>query len=334
MRAFFTLQKRNSGFSLVELLVALALGAALIFGVLQIFDSNKRTSQVQHALAEVQNNGRIAAELISRDIRMADSWGCATDTGVITDHLSPTQKYAAISGEPALDSPSAAPGGLSLNIAGKTPLVDTEVLVVRGAHLAGDLRLNSPAMVAGAFSIRSTVYSEIPAGTIMLASDCDKADRFVLTTNIRKAIAGSTAGFDADASPINGVSNASAITDQSYDQMAELMFPFTHTFFVAENDVGGNSLYRLRGGAAGQLDELVRNVESITFNFGVDGDAGDGQSSVTEFKAASLVTTDGDWDNVLSVRTILGLKSANNVISSGPLTRTYTFTTNIRNRTL
>lgn len=80
------LQKMRSsrGFSLIELMIAVVLGAALLFGVIQIFDSNKQSSRLQHAFVEVQEAGRIAADLLARDIRMADYWGC-TDTSNITD---------------------------------------------------------------------------------------------------------------------------------------------------------------------------------------------------------------------------------------------------------
>ena len=53
--------RQQSGFSLVELIIAIGLSAALMLGVLQIFEANKQSSRMQHALVEVQESGRIAA---------------------------------------------------------------------------------------------------------------------------------------------------------------------------------------------------------------------------------------------------------------------------------
>jgi type IV pilus assembly protein PilW len=64
------------GLSLIEVMIALLLGAFLVGGVLQIFIGSKQTYRMQENLSRLQENGRLAMDLIGRDIRMTSYWGC------------------------------------------------------------------------------------------------------------------------------------------------------------------------------------------------------------------------------------------------------------------
>ncbi len=63
--------KREQGLTLIEILIALLLGAFLIGGVLEIFVNTRETNRMQEALSRLQENGRFAMEFIGRDLRMA-----------------------------------------------------------------------------------------------------------------------------------------------------------------------------------------------------------------------------------------------------------------------
>lgn len=60
---------RQSGFTLVELMVALLLGLVLIGGVLNSFVATRQSVRVNDNLIRIQENSRIAFELMARDIR-------------------------------------------------------------------------------------------------------------------------------------------------------------------------------------------------------------------------------------------------------------------------
>jgi type IV pilus assembly protein PilW len=68
----------QTGLSLIEIMIALLIGAFLLGGVLQIFIGSKQTSRMQGNLSRLQENGRFALDFIGRDIRMAGYWGCLT----------------------------------------------------------------------------------------------------------------------------------------------------------------------------------------------------------------------------------------------------------------
>lgn len=66
---------RQRGFSLVELMIGMALGLMLLAMLLSIYLSVKQTYTVQDNLARMQENARLALRLISHDVRMAGYWG-------------------------------------------------------------------------------------------------------------------------------------------------------------------------------------------------------------------------------------------------------------------
>ncbi|UOA07566.1 PilW family protein [Methylobacter sp. S3L5C] len=75
----------QSGLSLIEIMIALLIGAFLIGGVLQIFISSKQTYRMQQNLSRLQENGRFSLDFLAKDIRMAGYWGCLSPNSPNTD---------------------------------------------------------------------------------------------------------------------------------------------------------------------------------------------------------------------------------------------------------
>jgi type IV pilus assembly protein PilW len=64
------------GFSLVELMIALALGSMVTAGVVQLFSANSETHNLLIGQSRMQESGRFALDFIGRDIRKAGYRGC------------------------------------------------------------------------------------------------------------------------------------------------------------------------------------------------------------------------------------------------------------------
>jgi prepilin-type N-terminal cleavage/methylation domain-containing protein len=64
-------RKDNRGFTLVELLIAMALGLVVLGAVLKVFVSQNRTNAAQQEVAYAQQNVRAAMDLMAREIRSA-----------------------------------------------------------------------------------------------------------------------------------------------------------------------------------------------------------------------------------------------------------------------
>jgi len=68
--------RKMGGVSLVELLIAMTLGLILLAGMLAVFSGNKRSSELNTAMANIQENARFALNALAKDIRMAGFQGC------------------------------------------------------------------------------------------------------------------------------------------------------------------------------------------------------------------------------------------------------------------
>jgi type IV pilus assembly protein PilW len=64
-------QPKESGLTLVELMVAMTIGLFLVLVIATLFVGAKQTYRVQDNLARVQENGRFAMEMLGRNIRDA-----------------------------------------------------------------------------------------------------------------------------------------------------------------------------------------------------------------------------------------------------------------------
>ena len=67
--------RRQFGLTLVELMVALAIGSFLIMGAIQIFSQSRQAFVVNESIARVQETAHFAMDTIEADLRMASNWG-------------------------------------------------------------------------------------------------------------------------------------------------------------------------------------------------------------------------------------------------------------------
>ena len=71
----FAEMRRQSGLTLVELMVALAIGSFLIIGAVQIYNQSRHAFVVNESIARVQETAQFAMDTIEADLRMASNWG-------------------------------------------------------------------------------------------------------------------------------------------------------------------------------------------------------------------------------------------------------------------
>jgi type IV pilus assembly protein PilW len=67
---------RQAGLSMIELMIALTLGAVLLAGVVQLFVATKRSYGTNTAVGQLQENARFAMNFISNATRQAGYLGC------------------------------------------------------------------------------------------------------------------------------------------------------------------------------------------------------------------------------------------------------------------
>src|SRR3970040_1032548 len=80
---------KQYGMTLIELMVALAIGAFLMIGAITVFMQSRTTFRVTESLARMQENARFALDLLETDVRMAHYWGLNTITSTVANRAGP-----------------------------------------------------------------------------------------------------------------------------------------------------------------------------------------------------------------------------------------------------
>ncbi len=88
-RTMDALRRRHAGMTLIELMVALAIGAFLMIGAVKVFMQGRTTFRITESISRLQENGRFALDAIEPDIRMAHFFGLTARTTKIQNRAGP-----------------------------------------------------------------------------------------------------------------------------------------------------------------------------------------------------------------------------------------------------
>jgi len=80
-------QRNQLGLTLVELMVALAIGSFLVIGSVQIYTQSREAFVINESIARVQETAQFAMDTIEADLRMASNWG-RTSRGLAIENRS------------------------------------------------------------------------------------------------------------------------------------------------------------------------------------------------------------------------------------------------------
>jgi type IV pilus assembly protein PilW len=328
------LNKEQSGIALVEILIAMLIGLFLVGSVLQILSSSRQTHRVHEATARMQESGRMALEVISRDIRTADFWGCSSSLLNVVNNLDN-------SGAGYVDF---AAGGL----AGTEGAADTpDSLVLRGGFSSG-LGVQPPYGPQASANIKVSAGSDLEQGDVIFISDCTNADIFQIS-NANPGASGTVVhntGNATDPGNFNasnpGCPGANAhCLSKIYGADASVFRAQEIAYTIGPGSEGEPALFR--NGA-----EYLDGVEDFQVLYGEDTDAPDSASSgsANYYVPADQVT---DMNNVVSIRFAIVTRSQNDNLTGGikqiyavlgnsksapdeRIRQTYMSTVNIRNR--
>ncbi len=68
-------RRAQAGLTMIEMMVALAIGSFLIIGAVQIYTQSRQSYIVNESIAKVQDTASFAMDAIETDLRMASNWG-------------------------------------------------------------------------------------------------------------------------------------------------------------------------------------------------------------------------------------------------------------------
>lgn len=79
--------QKQSGLSLIELLISMLLGAMVLAGVFQVFASTKSSNKLLQAEAQIQENARYAFTIITSIVQEAGNFGCQPSNSLSTTSI-------------------------------------------------------------------------------------------------------------------------------------------------------------------------------------------------------------------------------------------------------
>lgn len=299
----------NAGFSLVELMVAMALSLLLLAGVLAIFASSRTTYETTDRLSRIQENGRFALETIVRDLRAAGFTGCSQrapftsllrhSDQVLWDFEFPIQGFEGdgTSWSPALDT----------GVATEANAIGDAIAIRMPVDGIPPVRLTDFMSSTSAPVETADVGAElINANDIVQISDCRNRVVFQVTGNTAGAIAHEDAAAVVDGTTVIRPGNTSADLGVAFTEDGEVVRLRSVVYYLREGSTpgAGTSLWRRVSGSTA-AEELVEGVERLQFQYGEDTN-GDATIGVGEYRNADEVE---DWNQVLSVRIALLIRS-------------------------
>lgn len=321
---------RQTGITLVEILIAMLIGAFLIGGVLQIFLNTRQTYRMQEALSRLQENGRFALDFLSKDIRMAGFFGCSSrsfDIANVENELKDPSNFAWDITTPVQGFDDVSAGFTT--VANVVP--GTDVIVLRGLS-NGSTPLISPFSDSAQMFVDTSFNSDCPAassntcheGEILMVTDCTQGTLFQATqTTPIGAGSGVNVVHSATATFTPG-NNSPATFTKSYGDGSQIAKLNTFAYYIRLNGAGVRSLYRSRINVTGSsvnallAEELVEGIENMQVFYGEDTDA-DGTANY--YVAAG--TAGLDMNQVVSIRISLLARTLDDNITHEPLAYTY-----------
>jgi type IV pilus assembly protein PilW len=87
-------RRRTLGLTLVELMIALAVGSFLLLGAITVFVQSRNTFRVADSVARLQENARFVLDALEPDVRMAYYFGLTTRPSMIHGRAGPSEPSA------------------------------------------------------------------------------------------------------------------------------------------------------------------------------------------------------------------------------------------------
>lgn len=273
---------KQTGFTLLELMIALGLSAAIMVGLLQMFMTNLQNERVTNSLTTVQETGRIAVGILDKSFRMAGYMGCLNS--VNAEKIESLIDISSSDFNPDLhdyfnlfsmvDNYSASPAlffGENL----KQPVTGSDVFYNRSAIRTDMKTTTKNANSDTEINIVGRLANHVVAGDVLMITDCSAAHIFVASAVTSSTDSGTgLTTLKVTLATSGDLKNTRDNLNSSYEIGSNVMIMNAYQYFLASSDVTpGNSLFRFDSRSSDDAVELVPYIESLQFRYSVDNDA-------------------------------------------------------------
>lgn len=330
----------NNGFTLIELMIAIALSLVLTAVVIQSYLSNKQTYRLTEGVSRVQESIRFGTHFLSTDIRKTGNIGCIE---TIRDMVStPALANPLIDLQTPIvgwDYPGTGDNATDLSLAANAEVDQNTSNLNNGANAPAPAILNgntvkgsdiilikklkrSNFVIAQSNDIKSTslatinsaVKHNIKQGQMFLVGDCLSADYARQSSQSNNTLDVTTGG--------GNTFNADHVFSYTWGPSSTISKVVMELYYVGLGASGLPSLFRrqLNGTVASDPIELVEGIETLQILYGLDTDPrqdGAGFDVITSGIPQRFVSADNvtDWSQVVSVRFSMLVRSPENATS-------------------
>ncbi len=324
------------GLSLIELMVAMALGLLLMTGVVSVFISAKQSYTHQDATSQIQENARFALEMMTREMRMVGYGGCSDSVSVANT----LDSYSGLATDYSLGlrgyEGDATNSTFPANLKSKA-LPNTDAIIIHTVNTNSELTVTGHQPASAKVSLATSHSIQIGDVLLLVDANCSNIAIFTYTgpnnngngathvvhntgnvtnhshKNCTKALKGN---FDCD--------DLSGSQSVAYSKGSSLFSVDSFAYYVGVSslDPSINSLYRLD--MDNNREEVVEGIDDLELYYGV------ATGSNIQYRKAGAITL-AQWPDVKSVRIVLTSNSLTK-IQGQPLSKTFTTTVKIRNR--
>lgn len=274
---------RARGFSLVELMVSLAIGLFLVGGALSIYVQGRATHEVNSKVAELQDSARLALDLLASDVMLSDYWARTDESAAIARRTGDAGNPMPPAFEPAGDCYA----GYYLNV--EIPVDGANEDQVGAANpFSGCLpdaarEAGTDVLVVRHAAAEETARADVGGTRVYLVSNPMSGELFVGSQPF-------PAGFAGD-DPVNELA--------------------TNAYYVSPSSSAGKDVPSLRrmtlaAGPSITDEELVPGVEDFQVQLGIDTDADGSVNSYVNPGSPAIAAA-----QVLAVRVWLRLRAEN-----------------------
>lgn len=299
-------KRRQAGLTLIELMIGLMIGLIVIGAVLYVFLGSRLTYKYNDAIGRLQENGRIAIDMMSQDLRMTGYIGCRrlwayTSNGQINFSDGFNTEIESSVGLPSASVDVEANGFVLPPPSDLDPrqVEDTDSIIV----LAGATAIPLTGFVAsGSSSI--TTASAVPLGPAVI-SDCRFDEGLSLSEPAPTGVPAPAVGFNVTTAGTTITHDGDLAVEYGPYSGITPISPVTYS--VRENnddpkrrDNAGNVVLALFRNNV----ELIEGVRDLCVRYGVATNSSN--EATGEYVEASAVT---DWQRIVAVRIELLLAS-------------------------
>jgi len=291
-------RQTQKGFSLIELMIAVVLGVFITGGMLQLFVNSKQSYRVQENLSRLQENGRFAMGFITKDIRMADYWGCLNSTSGIENNLNASTTFNTF--ENSVE-------GSNNNAVVDAVIDGTDTITLKGAFSSGTHVTQIPATTSADLKVEDN--AGLKQNDIVIISDCMDGDLFQITNDPSAGGAGFDNVVHNTGAVSSGPGNADKPFKKKYGTDAQVYKLNFATYSIQLNPGGLPALYRSINGSAPQ--ELIEGIENMQILYGEDTDNDKTPNNYLPAGTAGL-----NMGNVVSIRVSLLVRTLEDKITT------------------